>query len=146
MTARLEKRLQALTMIGASVLAYLDTRVLSKNSVYPATVLAAPFISGLLFVFLTRKTSRGDKVCLLFSLVNTIGLGAIGMLVSHTFDATVPYTWLVECHQRLWRPLGDSACCFLTIILFILVPIGCFILGRTIAERFSTDPTSSPHR
>ncbi len=135
MTARLEKRLQLLTMFLTLLLGTFGSSVLSENSVYPLTVLAGPFAAGVLFVFLTRRTSRNDPTSLALSVVGTIGLGVIGMVLSNTLDDSKPHAWIVECHDKLWGPVGDGAYVLLSFVLFIIVPVGCFMVGRMLAER-----------
>ncbi len=137
MTDRLEKRLQALIMVCTLVLGYFGSEFLSENNVYPLTVVAGPFIAGFLFVFLTRRACRADASCILFSVVGTIGLGAIGMILSNILDEALPHAWLVDWRHMLWPPVGHGTYVLSSLVLFIFVPIACFILGRILAERFT---------
>lgn len=137
MTSRLEKQLQILIMVLTLILGTSGSHYLSDNSIYPITVVAGPFAAGFLFVLLTRYTSRSDTCSLTLSVVGTIGMGVVGMILSNILDDAQPYAWMVKCSDLLWGPLGDSVFVLMTLILFIAVPLLCFIGGRELAERFA---------
>jgi hypothetical protein len=137
MNTRQEKLLQVLVMVLTFVFGIFASRILTDISVYPMTVLTGPFVAGLVFVVLTRRTRRHEMPSIALSVVGTLGFGAIGAVNSTLLDDATPYDWLLWCHDRLWGPLGDLAYLALLFVFFVMVPIGFFILGRTLGERLT---------